>query len=179
MCTPTKRRYFWKCWDCLTPVAVESDLRRHDPKCGACGGEMWFMGRVERGRIVTDGTRCACDERCTAATGPNCECSCGGENHGTGRVVEVTFDQGGAPTIRTPDTAECRRIADEWRITMRPLRAERDRIRRAKCAGWIDSDTFNRGYQLTHGIDYCAGLTSHKGRMAAARSLADKFSLSV
>jgi hypothetical protein len=25
-----------------------------------------------------------CDGRCMAATGPNCECSCGGENHGGG-----------------------------------------------------------------------------------------------
>lgn len=24
----------------------------------------------------------ACDGRCMSATGPNCECSCGGENHG-------------------------------------------------------------------------------------------------
>lgn len=30
-----------------------------------------------------------CNEKCTSATGPKCECSCGGENHGSNRVVEV------------------------------------------------------------------------------------------
>jgi hypothetical protein len=27
-----------------------------------------------------------CDARCMGATGPNCECSCGGKNHGRGFV---------------------------------------------------------------------------------------------
>ncbi len=44
--------------------------------------------------------RCACDARCTGATGPNCECSCGGKNHGTGRVVEIAV-----PVARVPQTA--------------------------------------------------------------------------
>jgi hypothetical protein len=28
---------------------------------------------------------CPCDARCTNARGHNCECSCGGANHGSGR----------------------------------------------------------------------------------------------
>lgn len=28
-------------------------------------------------------TECPCDGRCTSAKGPNCDCSCGGQNHGS------------------------------------------------------------------------------------------------
>lgn len=31
-----------------------------------------------KGRV----TDCPCDGRCTSAKGPNCDCSCGGKNHG-------------------------------------------------------------------------------------------------
>jgi hypothetical protein len=31
-----------------------------------------------------------CDGRCTSALGHNCECSCGGKNHGAGNVGEVS-----------------------------------------------------------------------------------------
>lgn len=33
--------------------------------------------------IVATTTKTPCDERCTHATGHNCNCSCGGKNHGT------------------------------------------------------------------------------------------------
>jgi hypothetical protein len=33
-----------------------------------------------------------CDARCLNAMGPNCECSCGGENHGRGHQVELKFN---------------------------------------------------------------------------------------
>lgn len=42
-----------------------------------CCGKSVVMAKV-RG-TVTDHE---CDARCIAATGPRCECSCGGENHG-------------------------------------------------------------------------------------------------
>lgn len=33
-----------------------------------------------------------CDARCMNAIGPNCECSCGGANHGRGHHVELKFN---------------------------------------------------------------------------------------
>lgn len=33
-----------------------------------------------------------CDGRCTSATGPNCDCSCGGRNHGLGKVAAASPD---------------------------------------------------------------------------------------
>lgn len=49
------------------------------------------MGRVGRkpgscGLLALRG-----DARCTNATGPSCDCSCGGVNHGTHRVVAITL----------------------------------------------------------------------------------------
>lgn len=38
-----------------------------------------YLLRYLRGRLRDDVT---CDARCTGATGPNCDCSCGGANHG-------------------------------------------------------------------------------------------------
>lgn len=38
-----------------------------------------FPLQTVKGRLVPDHK---CDSRCTNATGPNCDCSCGGANHG-------------------------------------------------------------------------------------------------
>jgi hypothetical protein len=49
---------------------------------GTVGGHEYAL------RNVT-GYKPICDGKCTGATGPNCDCICGGENHGTGRVVPI------------------------------------------------------------------------------------------
>lgn len=46
--------------------------------CPSCGKMMQF-GKL-KGYVVPD---CPCDKRCTGARGHNCECSCGGVNHGS------------------------------------------------------------------------------------------------
>ena len=56
-----------------------------------------FMGEVKGPRLTQPEDRCPCDRRCTNATGPNCECSCGGVNHGSGRLVSVDVDCGPVP----------------------------------------------------------------------------------
>ncbi len=45
--------------------------------CSACGGRV-LVSEV-KGRFKHD---VPCDARCTTARGHNCECSCGGANHG-------------------------------------------------------------------------------------------------
>lgn len=45
---------------------------------------VYFEHRQLEGRIVADKK---CDGRCMGATGHNCECSCGGANHGIGMVA--------------------------------------------------------------------------------------------
>lgn len=117
-------RWYWRCTDCLSVVAIEQDMTggrnalvngkweyvSNAPKC-ECGGRFTLMGKVQRARLVLSHERCACDHKCTNATGPNCDCSCGGVNHGTGRVVTVVTDEGGVPTVRGADMA----VAEEFR----------------------------------------------------------------
>lgn len=45
--------------------------------CPGCG--VALPGKAIEGYL---NPKCPCDRRCTGATGHNCECSCGGENHG-------------------------------------------------------------------------------------------------
>ncbi len=50
--------------------------------CKACGAQS--VARPVLGRIVKAKK---CDARCLASTGHNCECSCGGKNHGAGHAA--------------------------------------------------------------------------------------------
>lgn len=45
-----------------------------------CVTHRWPLVATEVKGTVTD---CPCDGRCTSAKGPNCDCSCGGANHGS------------------------------------------------------------------------------------------------
>lgn len=107
------RRCF-RCADCLDVLFAGEDLA--GVACGACGGALESMGRVNGLRLEERHHACACDGRCTSAVGPACDCHCGGENHGTGRTVEVRRDLGPVPTIRGQrHPEELRAVAAEWR----------------------------------------------------------------
>lgn len=118
---PTERN-FYRCADCLSVVAV--DGRRQRIQC-ACGGELEHMGRVEGDRLTQTKYLCPCDGRCTGALGPNCDCQCGGANHGSGRVVEVQVDAGRA-VARPVNLAQAQIIAGEYRRA----------VAAAKARGW-------------------------------------------
>lgn len=65
---------------------IEADgLCRHYPaaRCGECGSADLRVN-VVAGRLVRNKP---CDGRCMGATGPRCECECGGQNHG-GKYTE-------------------------------------------------------------------------------------------
>lgn len=132
----TVNRWFYRCRDCLAVVAIDSEtpLRPywHVPQatCAACKGDMELMGRVSRDHaaLVKDEERCACDARCTHAMGPNCDCKCGGENHGTGKVVEVVVVVGGVPVISVEATADLLRIATQWRQAIALVEAAKTAI---------------------------------------------------
>jgi hypothetical protein len=106
-------RHFYRCSDCLSVVTVDEELPWyqddrgvcHKGKCGACGGWIEYLGRTQRKRLVRDEDRCPCDARCTHARGPNCDCRCGGANHGSHAWVRVTIDAGGIPVVQTPPDA--------------------------------------------------------------------------
>ena len=111
-------RFYYRCPDCLSVVALDSERTPTAPTCAICDVRMEGMGRVLRERLVRDELRCPCDDRCTCASGPSCSCRCGGENHGSGLLGTVQIDQGGIPRVTPPDArATVRR--DEWRSAVR------------------------------------------------------------
>lgn len=119
-------RSFWRCADCLSVLALEDVSTTARFTCGACGGSLECMGRVERDRLVRDEHRCPCDHRCTAARGPRCDCKCNGRNHGSGLVVKVTIDAGGVPTATPYSTVRAQRVATEYREAVNAARARID-----------------------------------------------------
>lgn len=54
-----------------------------DVEMGICGGCGKIMSYGQLKAVLRP--ECPCDTRCTGARGHNCECSCGGANHGTGK----------------------------------------------------------------------------------------------
>lgn len=53
-------------------------LPQPHPHCPTCNRAMSFHAIVKG----TKNENVPCDGRCMGATGPNCECACGGKNHG-------------------------------------------------------------------------------------------------
>jgi len=92
--TPVAQLHYFKCNDCLSPVALENAKESADLLCD-CGGESFhYMGRVVQDKLVKVVERCKCNSLCTFASGPCCNCSCSGANHGSGMRamyrVEIT-----------------------------------------------------------------------------------------
>jgi len=157
-------RFFHRCKACLTVVATEGRMPAK-AECAACGrAGWWFMGEVHVDRLVKVEERCACDDRCTSATGPKCGCKCGGANHGTGRVVTVVLDQGGVPRVATPASDEARRIADEWEAARTPLVEE---LMRLNAGGWLPPESFNRKLSLQWRLLKANKLKTHAARLRA------------
>lgn len=50
--------------------------------CRGCGA--WKIARKVLGKVRND---IKCDGRCMSATGHNCECQCGGKNHGAAHAA--------------------------------------------------------------------------------------------
>lgn len=61
---------------------------------------MGKVGPSKTTRLFQPEELCVCDGRCTNARGPNCECSCGGVNHGSQRTVKVWRDAGAVPSAK-------------------------------------------------------------------------------
>ncbi len=156
--TTTALRHWYRCSSCLTGFAVDAGspvLSSHAPDalalslvCSVCGGTgASYMGaQADHSRRLTHTeTRCACDARCTGAVGKVCECACGGINHGTGRVVEVTIDDGAAPigALRMSPKARtnAKARAAEWAAALELAGPILTAIRARRAAGeWLPRD---------------------------------------
>lgn len=176
-------RHFYRCYACCHVVAVEGKLEYADRRDGGkeiavrclCDGKLELLGRVARkSGLVRDEERCACDGRCTNAPGPSCDCRCGGENHGTGRVVPIEVDAGGVPRVRVENEQECRARAAEYAAAVQPLRDRLQAMRKARegaCYPWNRATPAERS--LSDALAAISALRTHKGRLTAiARSVA-------
>ncbi len=94
----TTHRYFFRCLDCLAVMATPSN--EISAVC-SCGGDLDAMGAAHAKHTYTT-TKSACDYRCTNAKGPECDCTCGSANHGSGAVVEVVRSESMRPQLQSP-----------------------------------------------------------------------------
>lgn len=105
-------RNYYRCADCLSVMVLET--REMSLVC-ACGGKVDWIGEVRKSRLTSTRLVPVCDGRCTNAVGPNCNCTCGGVNHGSHAVVAVVRDEGPVPKVTPPDLEASQERAEEYR----------------------------------------------------------------
>lgn len=122
---------------------------------------MEYMGRVYQERLVKDETRCACDERCTSARGPKCDCHCGGRNHGRHAVVHVRIDCGKI-VAETKPTAKQITEAKEYRATRDEAQ---EAYRPLAYAGHLPYEQFIRKLRIERELAKAKKARTHAARM--------------
>lgn len=109
--------YYLRCKQCLEPMRMSE--RCPGARC-VCGGDLEYLGVVTGNRWRRAEELTPCDGRCTNAQGPNCDCRCRGENHGSGRTVTVLRDAGRI-VLQPASAAECARRAEEYRAAVQSV----------------------------------------------------------
>lgn len=150
-------------------------------RCAACSGSIEIMGAVRQERLVKTAIRCPCDARCTFAAGPNCDCSCGGKNHGSQITVSVAMDVGGIPRISPANPEKARRVSQEWEAAQAALAA---RIARhfpeyamMKAGDSLPAYALSRailGARYVDRLSNAGSLKTHHGRLAAIKAINKK-----
>lgn len=171
-------RHYFKCWDCLEPFAINSvdhkfsaTTKNSGVRCPFCGGNTYYMGMVQGVRLVTKETRCACDDRCTNAVGHVCDCQCGGENHGTHRVVEVTVDRGGIPQPMHLFREECVDRAVDFLMGINKATAHFESkhapvLAEVRANRWVkDYKAWRSMFDEQKALNNILGAKTHKNRM--------------
>lgn len=158
-------RHFWKCPLCLTVAATEGcSHSRID--CGHCKVAMNYMGRVSGQRLTQTAECCPCDARCTNATGPSCDCSCGGVNHGSRMLVTVTIDCGPVPVANVKPTAQALWDLKEYMALRQTMTEQIPALKASK--------QFGAEYRYKTALFKSSRMTSHSGRMRVLRAAMSK-----
>ena len=173
---PVPERYFLRCKDCLSVTVVVADREPAGHVCGACGGMVESLGAVRQEHLWHPEFRVPCDARCTSATGPNCNCMCKGENHGSNRIVEVQVDTGTVPTVTPKNIEQAKQWADEYRtakgLVDAAIKTKYGRAMARKEAGeHIPDDEFYGMRWAYERFNKAKKLRSHKGRLKALADL--------
>lgn len=181
---PPPARHFWSCDDCLSVMATDGNANYSatDDKgynvvtlrC-ACGGTVEYMGRVRRDSLIRTELQCACDGRCTGARGPNCDCQCGGANHGTGAVVEVVISTSGVPVVTPVDNRAMARAA-EYRAAVEAARARLEwayrLIERKRAGEWINEwSRYMDACDAIKALGVARGYRTHARRIKALEAI--------
>ena len=118
--------YLGTCEDHGRPVRHEGSAERSTRKHGMylieCPGDGGHMILAERLVAVT--TTVTCDGSCMGARGPNCDCGCGGANHGKSWGVTATREQF--------ESALARYRAEQERTEARRVQRAEARVRKAR-----------------------------------------------
>lgn len=174
--TPATRREYWRCTRCLTIMATPA-MPQEAAMCGACGGTCKFMGRVKDARLTWETKETPCDDRCTNARGPKCDCSCGSANHGSGMVVTVTHDAGPVPVLHPGNTEKARATADEFDIAVQAVHEWLEQqvgggaLADYRAGNWLSRGTWERIRATYAALAHAKGLVSHTGRLKALRAI--------
>lgn len=165
-------RWFIRCETCLAVSAVDEPPNTSEWQCGICGGRFESMGRVERDRLIHEHMAAICDDRCTSARGPICNCHCGGQHHGSNRVVRVVRDAGPIPTVTPSAGREQARInADEYRAHRAAALALLDPLRASKARGYLPSAEYARMIALDRALRLAHTARTHTGRIKTLRAV--------
>lgn len=174
------RRHFYRCTDCLTVVALEETLplvrnqngmERVNAVCDSCEGSFEYMGKTKGLDAYSlrqlSHYACVCDGKCTNALGPNCDCVCGGKNHGSKQVVAVYKDCP-VPRVLVPKDAsvkavEYRRLVSEVR---QAYEAKYGEVNKKKSEGeYIGNFNFYLEGQYDRvSFNKARSMRTHKGR---------------
>src|SRR5688572_9303883 len=164
-------RWFTRCTTCLGVAAIDepptSELR-----CGICSGHLENMGRVERDRLINEHTAAICDDRCTSARGPICNCHCGGQHHGSHRVVRVVRDAGPVPTVTPSAGREQARInAAEYLAVRGAALARLDVLLAKRQAGYLPAAEYADLQRVRAALRKGVEARTHAARLKALRAV--------
>lgn len=164
-------RHYYRCCDCLTVYAVDGARLSPEAVCDLCDGKTEWMGRVAADRLVKVEFRCDCDDRCTAALGPKCNCKCGGKNHGASFAAysRVIVDVGGVPRLTRPDTGAKVKAA-EYRAALARAGEVATELATRKRVARLTNEDFTRLYRAQCAVRKARRARCHRTRM---RILAD------
>lgn len=172
MSAPAVNRWFIRCTTCLAVSAVDEHPNLGDWQCGICAGSFENMGRVERDRLIHEHLASICDDRCTSARGPLCNCKCGGQHHGSHRVVRVVRDAGPVPTV-TPSTGreQARLNAAEYVALREAARALLDPLLTSKRRGYLPAAEYDRMRKLQAALRKAYEARTHAARVKGLRAV--------
>jgi hypothetical protein len=179
--TTNTARHFYRCIGCLEVVALteQQTMERCQTRatCATCAQRFEYMGRVQVDRLVQEHTRCKCDDRCTSARGPICNCKCGGANHGAGMLgyVRVAVDVGAVPVIQTPSATRAAiagRQYQEFTALLAVAAEELKSLLDRKIAGqYLQPADYTRLLTLRRAIHKANDARVHAARMKTLRAL--------